>query len=192
MLAGLYAHWNAKHNLVSRNDLPHLYEKHVLHSLAIARFVQFGSADLVMDLGTGGGFPGIPLAIAFPQTPFTLVDATGKKVTAVRAIAEAAGLKNVMAVHSRAESVQGKFDFIVSRATAPMEKLVEWTRGKWRFSRNHRPGGLLCLKGGNLDKELVPWQEKVRVREVSDYFEGEYFKEKKVVFLPAKEARLPR
>lgn len=175
-LDNLYRDWNTKINVISRKDIDQLYERHVLHSLAISRIISFKPGTRIIDVGTGGGFPGIPLAILFPEVQFLLIDATGKKIKVVQAVAEAIMLKNVKALHARAEDVQGRFDFVVSRAVAPLNTLYGWTRHLVSVeSKNELPNGWLLLKGGDLDEELHQLKKKVKLTAVSDFFEEDYF-----------------
>lgn len=184
-LGSLYAMWNEKINVISRKDIDALYVRHVLHSLGIARVQPFLPGSRVLDIGTGGGFPGIPLAILFPETDFVLVDSIGKKIKVVEEIAQALDLKNVLAIHGRAEKQKGQFDFIVSRAVTNMSDFVKWTRGKIaKVQRHPLENGILYLKGGDLEKELKPFPEAT-VYPLSDYFEEDFFETKKVVHLPA-------
>jgi 16S rRNA (guanine527-N7)-methyltransferase len=185
-LEPLYREWNEKINVISRKDLDNLYERHVLHSLAIVRFMKFRSGAEILDLGTGGGFPGIPLAIYYPGVQFTLIDGTGKKIKVVQAVAEALGLKNVKAMQKRAEELKKvRFDFVVSRAVASIDKLMMWS--KRLLKRNHRhpfPNGLLCLKGGKIGEEIraLPPGDYTDKEAISEYFEEDFFKEKWVVY----------
>lgn len=185
-LLPLYEMWNARINVLSRKETPEQWrERHVLHSLAIARFITFKPGAAVMDLGTGGGFPGIPLAILFPETSFFLVDSIGKKIKVVQAVAEDLGLTNVRAAHSRAEAVPEQFDFVVSRAVAPLAELAGWIQGKVKpESRHVLPNGLICLKGGDLAAELAPFGRRVQVQPVADYFSEAFFETKQIVYLP--------
>lgn len=180
-LGTLYEDWNSKINVISRKDMDHFYERHVLHSLAIAKFISFKQGCRVLDVGTGGGFPGVPLSILFPEVHFTLVDSIGKKIKIVEAVAGELGLTNVKAVNARAETIPGQFDFVVSRATAPLSDLVKWT-----LQRIHKQGGngLIALKGGDLDEELKGFK-KVKTEPVSEYFKEPFFETKQIVFLPA-------
>lgn len=177
-----YAEWNAKINVISRKDLDSLYEKHVLHSLGIARVMNFSPNTKVLDIGTGGGFPGIPLAIMFPETHFTLVDSIGKKITVVNEVAAALELQNVSAIHARAEDIPGKFHFVVSRAVTQMPVFLRWLKGKFeKVQFNPKHNGVLYLKGGDLSEELSGL--KCEIFDLKNYFEGEFFKTKKVVYL---------
>jgi len=186
MLQPLYNEWNSKINLVSRKDMDHLYEHHVLHSLAIARFVQFNKGSSIVDIGTGGGFPGIPLAIMFPNVKFTLIDSIGKKIRAVEDIAFSLHLTNVIALQIRAEQVKGPFDFAISRATAPLDKLMYWINASISKVNQHSiPNGIICLKGGDLDEELAVYKDKAEVRDISDYYKEPFFETKKIVYLSA-------
>ena len=181
-LEELYIEWNSKINVISRKDMEHFYERHVLHSLGIAKVIQFLPGAYVLDVGTGGGFPGIPLAIMFPETKFLLVDSIGKKIKVVQEVVEAAGITNVEAIKSRAEEVKGKFDFVVSRAVTTLPDFIKWIENKIkRESRNTMQNGILYLKGGDLDAELAPVKNKCQVFSLSDYFEEEFFETKKVV-----------
>ena len=181
-LQELYAEWNAKINVISRKDLDSLYEKHVLHSLGIARVMNFSSNTKVLDIGTGGGFPGIPLAIMFPETHFTLVDSIGKKITVVKEVAAELQLQNVTAIHARAEDIPGKFHFVVSRAVTQMPVFLRWLKGKFEKEQfNTKHNGVLYLKGGDLSEELSGL--KCEIFDLKNYFEGEFFKTKKVVYL---------
>lgn len=181
-LQELYAEWNAKINVISRKDMDSLYEKHVLHSLGIARVMNFSPNTKVLDIGTGGGFPGIPLAIMFPETHFTLVDSIGKKITVVKEVAAALQLQNVTAIHARAEDIPGKFHFVVSRAVTQMPVFLRWLKGKFEKEQfNPKHNGVLYLKGGDLSEELSGL--KCEIFDLKNYFEGEFFETKKVVYL---------
>ncbi|MEO1485291.1 MAG: 16S rRNA (guanine(527)-N(7))-methyltransferase RsmG [Bacteroidota bacterium] len=185
-LGFLYRDWNQKINVVSRKDIDELYQRHVLHSLGIAKIQSFLPDTSVLDVGTGGGFPGIPLAILFPETEFTLVDAIGKKIKVVNEVVEGLGLTNVKAFHSRVEDLDGEFDFIVSRAVAAMPTFVRWTKGKIKKKSLHeRRNGILYLKGGDLTEELVSFQT-AEIFPLEDYFSEPFFETKKVVYLPQK------
>ena len=184
-LDALYREWNAKINVISRKDIDNLYEHHVLHSMAIARIVRFKPSTSILDFGTGGGFPGIPLAILFPECRFRLIDGTGKKVNVAAEIAKAIGLENVEAIHQRGEEEKGKFDFIVSRAVMPMPDLVKIvSRNISRKQHNSIANGILALKGGNLSAELKPYHKIVEVTPISQFFDEEWFREKSVIYLP--------
>jgi 16S rRNA (guanine527-N7)-methyltransferase len=184
-LGELYQEWNSKINLVSRKDIELLFERHVLHSLAIAKFIRFKPGSHVMDVGTGGGFPGIPLSICFPEVRFTLVDSIGKKTAVVADIANRTGLDNVEVITTRAEQIRGQFDFVVSRATAPLADLYRWTSKSISKKQYHAiPNGIICLKGGDLREELLPFKSRVEVVPISQYFREEFFETKKLVFLP--------
>ena len=185
-LGELYQDWNKKINVVSRKDIDELYLRHVLHSLGIAKIQRFNEGASVLDVGTGGGFPGIPLAILFPEVNFTLVDAIGKKIKVVQEVVEGLQLDNVTAIHSRVEDIDGQFDFIISRAVAAMPTFVHWTKGKIKKDSAHeRKNGILYLKGGDLTEELKDYKT-VQVFDLSEYFEEEFFETKKVVYLPRK------
>lgn len=185
MLDGLYHDWNAKINVISRKDIDNLYEHHVLHSLAIARMVNFRAGTRILDFGTGGGFPGIPLAILFPECQFKLIDSTGKKIRVAQEVAQAIGLKNCRPEHLRGEEEKGQYDFVVSRAVMPLPDLVKIVRKNIaKPQRNALPNGILCLKGGDLQGETQPFRHIVETAELSQWFEEEWFKEKQVVFLP--------
>jgi 16S rRNA (guanine527-N7)-methyltransferase len=185
-IAEVYKDWNQKINVVSRKDIDEIYIRHVLHSLAIAKIQSFQPGSKVLDVGTGGGFPGIPLAILFPETQFTLVDSIGKKIKVVEEVVEALELKNVTAINDRVENISGEFDFIVSRAVAVMPSFVHWVKGKIaKESRHELKNGILYLKGGDLTEELKPYRT-VKIYELCDLFEEEFFDTKKVVYLPMK------
>ncbi|MDR6513567.1 16S rRNA (guanine(527)-N(7))-methyltransferase RsmG [Chryseobacterium camelliae] len=181
-LEALYHEWNEKINVISRKDMESLYEKHVLHSLGIAKAMEFAPGTKVLDIGTGGGFPGIPLAILFPESEFTLIDSIGKKITVVQAVAEGVGLTNVTAIHGRAEKVKEKFHFVVSRAVTQMPEFLRWLKGKFEKEQfNTRHNGVLYLKGGDLAEELAGI--RCEIISLKNYFEEEFFETKKVVYL---------
>lgn len=184
-LYALYTDWNAKINVISRKDIDNLYEHHVLHSLAIAKILPFADGTSVVDVGTGGGFPGIPLAIVFPQVQFHLVDSIGKKVRVASEVAQAIGLANCTFAHARMEEVKTKFDFVVSRAVMPLGDLVRLVRKNISATqRNALPNGLICLKGGELDREIFPFRHTATLYSVSEWFAEPYFETKKAVYLP--------
>ncbi len=185
-LEELYKDWNQKINVVSRKDIDELYVRHVLHSLGIAKIIQFKPGAQVLDVGTGGGFPGIPLAILFPETHFTLVDAIGKKIKVVQEVIDGLELKNVTAIHSRVEELDQQFDFIVSRAVAAMPTFVHWVKGKIKKKSVHSlKNGILYLKGGDLEEELKNYKT-AELFELSDVFKEEFFETKRLVYLPVK------
>ena len=180
----LYIDWNSKINVISRKDIANLYEHHVLHSLGIARVIRFRAGSSVMDLGTGGGFPGIPLAILFPDTKFHLVDSIGKKVRVATEVANAIGLKNVTFRHARAEEEKQTFDFVVSRAVMPLADLIKIIRKNISpKQQNALPNGLICLKGGELEHEAMPFKHKTSMHNLNEDFDEEFFQTKKVVYV---------
>lgn len=184
-LGALYPEWNEKINVISRKDIDNLYEHHILHSLAIAKMIGFKAGSKVMDVGTGGGFPGIPLAIMFPEVEFTLVDSIRKKVHVAEEIAKAIGLTNVTCKWERVEEEKDKYDFIVSRAVMPLgdlKKLVQKNVSKTQ--QNAMPNGLIVLKGGDLQAEIFPMRKVVEMQELTEYFDEEFFKTKKIIYLP--------
>jgi 16S rRNA (guanine527-N7)-methyltransferase len=186
-LPELYADWNSKINVISRKDMDNFVEHHVLHSLAIAKIIQFKTMCDIMDLGTGGGFPGIPLAIMFPDANFYLVDSIGKKIKVVNDIAAQLELTNVKAEQIRAEQVKKDFDFIVSRAVTDLSQFVGWVKGKISDTHYHKlHNGIIYLKGGDLDDEIAPFHKKIRLYNISDFFEEPYFETKKIIYLPMK------
>ena len=183
-LYDLYFDWNSKINVISRKDIENLYEHHVLHSLAIAKYITFKPGTTIMDMGCGGGFPGIPLAIMFPEVDFHLVDSIGKKVRVAGEIAQSIGLTNVRTSHSRAEEIKDKYSFVVSRAVMQLPDLVKICRKN--ISKEHinaLPNGIICLKGGDMTAETEPFRNSREIINVSTYFEEEYFKDKKVVYV---------
>jgi 16S rRNA (guanine527-N7)-methyltransferase len=183
----LYQIWNAQINVISRKDIDLLYERHILHSLGIAKVINFVPGTQVLDVGTGGGFPGIPLAILFPDTRFLLVDSIGKKIKVVNEVATAIGLLNLKAVHSRAEQINQNFDFVVSRAVTQLKDFYPWVRGKFlKEQKNDLKNGILYLKGGDLTEELAASELKnIKLFSLTDYFEEEFFETKYVVYFPA-------
>ena len=184
-LDALYRDWNAKINVISRKDIDSLYEHHVLHSLAIAKVINFRPGTEILDFGTGGGFPGIPLAIMFPECHFKLIDGTGKKIRVAQEVSNAIGLKNCEPTHLRGEEEKGKFDFIVSRAVMPLPDLVKIVKKNiGKTQRNALPNGVICLKGGDLQAELRPYAKIVEATDISTFFKEEWFKEKHVIYLP--------
>lgn len=181
----LYKEWNNKINVISRKDIDNLYLHHLLHSLAIARYVTFANGTRIMDVGTGGGFPGIPLAILFPESHFLLLDSIGKKIRVVREIAEAIGLTNVEAIQSRAEEEKRKFHFVVSRAVMPLPDLIRIIRKNIAKEQiNALPNGIICLKGGELTAELHPFRQVAEEVALSNYFSDPFFQTKKLVYVP--------
>ena len=184
-LYDLYREWNEKINVVSRKDIENLYINHVLHSLGIARVMEFKKGADVLDVGTGGGFPGIPLAILFPESNFHLVDSIGKKITVVQAVAKELGLTNTRAEQIRAEQIRQEYDFIVSRAVTRLKEFHSWIHKKVKLKSVHElPNGILYLKGGDLTEELAELKREYRVFNLSDYFAEEFFETKKVVYVP--------
>ena len=184
-LDALYRDWNAKINVISRKDIDNLYEHHVLHSLGIAKMANFKPGTKILDFGTGGGFPGIPLAILFPECQFKLIDGTGKKIRVAQEVCNAIGLKNCQPVHLRGEEEKGKYDFVVSRAVMPLPDLVKIVKKNIaKEQRNALPNGILCLKGGDLQAELQPYHHIVDSLDLSQPFEEDWFKEKYVIYLP--------
>ena len=181
----LYRDWNSKINVISRKDIDQLYLHHVLHSLAIAKIINFRPATKILDFGTGGGFPGVPLAIMFPECQFKLIDGTGKKIRVAQEVCNAIGLKNCSPTHLRGEEEKDKYDFIVSRAVMPLPDLVKLMRKNIsKTQQNALPNGVFCLKGGNLQAELQPFRKIVETTEISQFFGEEWFKDKYVIYLP--------
>ncbi len=185
MLDELYRDWNAKINVISRKDIDNLYERHVLHSMAIGKMINFRPGTNLLDFGTGGGFPGIPLAILFPECRFKLIDGTGKKIRVAQEVCNAIGLQNCQPEHLRGEEEKGKYDFVVSRAVMPLPDLVKIVRKNIaKEQRNALPNGIICLKGGNLQSELQPFRHIVDEAELCQWFSEEWFKEKYCIYLP--------
>lgn len=184
-LGPLYAEWNEKINVISRKDVENLYVNHILHSLGIAKVVTFQKGSEVLDVGTGGGFPGVPLAILFPDTQFHLVDSIGKKITVVKEVSNAIGLKNIEAEQVRAEDIKRKYDFIVSRAVTRMKEFYGWVRNKSKAKSLHSlDNGILYLKGGDLDEEMNELKKPYSQYDLTDFFQEEFFETKKVIFVP--------
>lgn len=184
-LGELYSEWNSKINVISRKDIDELYTKHVLHSLAIAKVIKFTPGTKIVDVGCGGGFPGIPLAIMFPEVQFHMVDSIGKKITVVREIAAALGLTNVEASQQRAEKLKTKYDFIVSRAVTAFPQFVAYTRNLVSPKhKNAMPNGILYIKGGDFEDEIKQFKKSVELFNIPDFFEEDFFETKKVIFLP--------
>lgn len=183
-LEGAYKFWNEQINVISRKDTENFFERHVLHSLGIAKVMEFTDNSEILDIGTGGGFPGIPLAILFPNCKFTLVDSIGKKIKVVNEVASELGLKNVIGIHERAEKIPGQFDFIVSRAVTAMPAFLPWTKGKFKKeNKNALANGILYLKGGDLSEEMKPVKQKYKIHELKAFFPSEFFETKKVVYV---------
>jgi 16S rRNA (guanine527-N7)-methyltransferase len=182
MLGAIYQHWNEQINVISRKDTENFYERHVLHSLGISKVMGFTAGSRILDIGTGGGFPGIPLAILYPECQFTLVDSIGKKIRVVNEVKDALGLTNVNAIHDRAENIQGSFDFIVSRAVTAMPDFIRWTKGKIaKKNQNSLKNGILYLKGGDLSEELSTVKHAIKIYHLNEFFSEEFFETKKVV-----------
>lgn len=185
-LYDLYKEWNEKINVISRKDIENLYTHHVLHSLAIAKTLSFRPGTKVLDFGTGGGFPGIPLAIMFPEVEFKMIDGTGKKIRVVNEVASAIGLENINAVHLRGEEEKGEYDFVVSRAVMPLPDLMKIIKKNFlKEGRNSLPNGLICLKGGNVEGEMKPYRKIAEAMEISSWFKDDWFNEKFVIYVPA-------
>ena len=184
-LKNIYSEWNNKINIISRKDIDNIYERHILHSLVIAKFIKFNNRTTVLDLGTGGGFPGIPLSIIFPDVNFILVDSIRKKIVVVDEIINSLKLKNVKSEWSRAENLDYKYDFLVTRAVAKMSLLIEWSKGKFnKNSNNQIPNGIIALKGGNVEEELKNIQQK-EIVDIKDIFDTHYFLDKKIIYVPS-------
>lgn len=184
-LQPLYEDWNSKINVISRKDISEFYERHVLHSLGIAKFIRFKPGTIVLDVGTGGGFPGIPLAIMFPKVKFHLVDSIGKKIKVVNGVADSLGLVNVKAEQIRAEQLKDSYDYVVSRAVTRLPDFVKWIeKNVSKKQRNALPNGILYLKGGDLTEEIAPFKKKIFMQDLSEYFEEDFFETKKVLHLP--------
>lgn len=185
MLNELYRDWNSKINVISRKDIDNFYEHHVLHSLAIAKALNFKPGTKILDFGTGGGFPGIPLAILFPECTFKLIDGTGKKIKVATEVAQAIGLKNCFPAHLRGEEEKGKYDFVVSRAVMPLPDLVKIVRKNiLPKGQNAMPNGIICLKGGDLQNEVFKYRNIVETTEITNWFDEPWFKDKYVIYLP--------
>lgn len=183
----VYRFWNERINVISRKDIDNLYIHHILHSLAIAKIISFEPNAHILDVGTGGGFPGVPLAIFFPEVNFHLADSIGKKIKVVQEVAKTVGLKNIFAEQTRVETIKNKYDFIVSRAVTTLPEFHRWIQGKIaKISRHKVSNGLFYLKGGDLTQEIAPFVKTSTLFTISDYFEEEFFKEKKIVYLPLK------
>jgi len=181
----LYRDWNGKINLISRKDIDLLYERHILYSLAIAKIISFRPGTRILDVGTGGGFPGIPLAVLFPDTHFVLIDSTGKKIKVVQAVADELELKNVTAIHTRAEEIKDQFDFVISRAVTAFPAFVDLVKKNVSAkAQNSLPNGIIYLKGGDFEDEIKDFKRKVEVTEISGFFTEPFFETKKVVYLP--------
>ena len=184
MLGELYAEWNSRINVISRKDIGQLYERHVLHSLAVAKVIKFADGAEILDVGTGGGFPGIPLAIFFPNTHFHLIDSTGKKLKVVDAVAEALNLQNITTLHTRAEQLTGKYDFVVSRAVTSLSAFLPWMTDRFLKRKLHPlPNGMFFLKGGDLTAEIFPYRDRATVFQIGDFFTENFFEGKKVVYI---------
>ena len=184
-LLPLYSEWNAQINVISRKDIEELYVRHVLHSLAIYRLIQFAPGSRILDIGTGGGFPGIPLAIMQPDVQYVLVASIGKKIKVVQEVSAALGLKNVTAIHERAEKIKGPFDFVLSRAVAELSLLLQWSHGKMATKQiNALPNGLICLKGGDLREEFKGLPKTIETYPLTGWFEEDFFETKKLVYVP--------
>lgn len=184
-LQDLYKHWNSKINVISRKDIDELYERHILHSLAIAKIIEFKPNTTILDVGTGGGFPGIPLAILFPNCNFHLVDSIGKKITVVNEVSNAIGLKNIKTDHERAEKIKNNYDFIVSRAVTAFPDFYNWVKNKINNeSFNTLKNGILYLKGGDLSEELKNFQQRITSYNISEFYTESFFETKKVIYLP--------
>lgn len=183
-LEELYQEWNSQINVISRKDTDNFYERHVLHSLAITKVISFTEGSKILDIGTGGGFPGIPLAILHPECDFLLVDSIGKKIKVVNEVAKSLELENVRGIHERAENIKEQFDFIVSRAVTAMPKFLNWTKGKFlKENKNEFKNGILYLKGGDLSEEMASVKKAVQYFDIPDFFEEEFFETKKVVYV---------
>jgi len=183
-LKAVYEHWNNQINVISRKDMDDFYERHVLHSLAIAKVINFRPGTKILDIGTGGGFPGIPLAILFPECHFFLVDSIGKKIKVVKEVATELGLKNVRAAHERAENIKEKFDFVVSRAVTAMPRFLPWTNNKFLKEQNNSyPNGIFYLKGGDLTEELKGIRQDMEIVDLTKFFDEAFFETKKVVYV---------